>query len=166
MAGCNSCGQAQCCCQQWRGEPGKQGLPGPRGLSGPTNWWFSQAAFISTLDSIKRVSLSMDSVVRILWPGTTATGGVKPTEAKANVWLSSAGTGTIEIYDLTNSTVVATTATGAVTSTSASNIETLTITAANVTATPAVWQVRMQAASGGFAHEINLGVVEIRSYKA
>lgn len=178
MSNCNSCHKSPCCCQPYRGPMGPEGLrgrtgpagpTGPTGPQGPERYWMS-APFINgqTGDAVTKTSVTMVSVGRILWPGSTLTGGVVPTHIYANVWMPAAnGTGTVEIYDETNNTVIATTATGAVASSSEDNIQILTtITTANITATPAVWKVRVYGLLGGVgpgAAEVSIASIFIRS---
>jgi hypothetical protein len=73
------------------------------------------------------------------------------------------GNGVVEIYDLTNGAVVATT--GNITASADTTITTMTITPANITATPAVWQVRVEGSlvPGPGGAEISTASIEIRT---
>jgi hypothetical protein len=164
--GCRSCKSDPCCCQAYRGPQGPSGLRGPRGATGPAGPgaagdWFSNPIYTDAQVYKVRTSLSYVAVARIQFPGTANVVGT-PSAVRANVWSVAPGAVcACRIYDVTNSLVIAENTN--ITSTSNLNIETLTITPANISATPAVWEVQILGVNGGTPAETAIAAVSIRS---
>lgn len=79
-----------------------------------------------------------------LWEGSNTAGGVSSIKAAAR--LASAGAGTIQIYDVTNNNQIA--LKNDITNTGAFTVQDLG-TVTNVSATQALWEIRINKNSGG-----------------
>lgn len=138
---------------------GATGVAGPQGTGAQK---FDVVSFTRDTEYVQTNSGTYVTLAHYVWFGST--NGGTPTQVRLNGWVSNAANGgSIRVYDVTNSLVIAE-QTG-ITAVSTANIITpVTIPLGNISATQAIWQIQGKVVTGGGADYVRCGSMALGFY--